>query len=61
MTAHETPRPGLTSDDHDRAEEIADEAESRGEDRDTIREAMEQELQQEGLSDEGDTIGQHID
>ena len=41
--------------------EIAEEAESRDEDPDTTREAMEQELSQEGLSEEGETIGQHID
>jgi hypothetical protein len=61
MAPDDTPRRPHAADDHERAVEIAEEAESRDEDPDTTREAMEQELSQEGLSEEGETIGQHID
>jgi hypothetical protein len=52
---------GLASDDLRRAEEVVEEAESRGEDPQTRREAAEQELEDEGLSEEGGHVGQHID
>lgn len=53
--------PETAADDAERARRIAAEAESRDEDPETTREAMEQELEQQGLSDEGGHIGQHID
>jgi hypothetical protein len=49
------------SDDAERARQIVEKAEARDRDRETTREAVEQELEQEGLSDEGGHIGQHID
>jgi hypothetical protein len=55
------PRRDLASDDHRHAEKVVDEAESRAEDPETIREVIEGELEEEGLSDEGGHIGQHTD
>jgi hypothetical protein len=51
----------LASDDYEHAEEVVEEAESRGEDPETIREVIEGELEEEGLSEEGGHVGQHID
>jgi hypothetical protein len=53
--------PQTAADDAERAKRIAEQAERRNDDPQTTREAMEQELEQQGLSDEGRHIGQHID
>lgn len=45
--------------DHDRAEEIYEEVGADNPDPVTRREAIEGELEEEGLSDEGDTLGEH--
>jgi hypothetical protein len=47
--------------DHERAEEIAEEVGAENPDPITRREAIELELEDEGLSDEGGTIGEHND
>jgi hypothetical protein len=48
-------------DDLARAEELAEEVGAENEDDITRREAVEQALEDEGLSDEGEHIGEHID
>ncbi|HEX8803004.1 MAG TPA: hypothetical protein VF743_02385 [Acidimicrobiales bacterium] len=42
-------------------EELADETAEHNRDEQTTREAIEQELAQRGLSEEGGRLGQHID
>ena len=63
-------RPGdpESDPDHDasetpeeRAEELAQEAEEENPDPITYREVLEGELEEEGLSEEGGEIGEHID
>lgn len=46
-------------DDVERAEELAEETAEHNADEQTTREAIEQELASEGLSDEGERIGEH--
>jgi hypothetical protein len=46
-------------EDVERAEELAEETAEQNSDEVTTREAIEQELASEGLSDEGEWIGQH--
>lgn len=48
-------------EDIERAEELADETAERNADEHTTREAIEQELASEGLSEEGERLGQHIE
>jgi hypothetical protein len=47
--------------DEERAEELAQEAAEENTDPITYREVLEGELEDEGLSDEGREIGEHID
>jgi hypothetical protein len=47
--------------DEERAEELAHEAAEENPDPITYREVLEGELEEEGLSDEGGEIGEHID
>jgi hypothetical protein len=47
--------------DEERAEEIAHEVAEENPDPITYREALEGELEEEGLSDEGGEIGEHIE
>jgi hypothetical protein len=47
--------------DEERAEELAQEAAEENPDPITYREVLEGELEDEGLSDEGREIGEHID
>jgi hypothetical protein len=47
--------------DHERAEEIVEEVGAENPDPITRREAIELELEDEGLSDEGGTISEHND
>jgi hypothetical protein len=63
-------RPGNPESDHDReasetpeerAEELAHEAAEENPDPITYREVLEGELDEEGLSEEGGEIGEHID
>ena len=58
-TTQDTPDP--SDDDRVRAEELAAETARHNDDDETRREAIEQELSSEGLSDEGEHLGQHID
>jgi hypothetical protein len=46
-------------DEVERAEALAEETAAHNADEQTTREAIEQELASEGLSDEGERIGQH--
>ncbi len=46
---------------HERAEEIYDEVGAENPDPVTRREAIEGELEEEGLSDEGAELGEHLD
>jgi hypothetical protein len=48
-------------EDIERAEELAQETAEENSDEVTTREAIEQELSSEGLSEEGEWIGQHND
>ena len=52
-TAHES--------DEQRAARLASEVGSTNRDPETRREAIEQELEEEGLSDEGERLGDHIE
>jgi hypothetical protein len=55
------PGPGGESTDRDRAEEIYEEVGAENPDPVTRREAIEGELEEEGLSDEGGLLGEHIE
>jgi hypothetical protein len=57
------PRPEdhTDQDDEERAEEIAEEVAEENPDPITYREALEGELEEEGLSEEGGDLGEHID
>jgi hypothetical protein len=46
---------------HERAEAIAEEVARENPDPQTRREAIEQGLEDEGLSDEGETLGEHVE
>lgn len=62
MSDHRSPAAGGSSDDespHDRAEEIYEEVGAENPDPITRREAIEGELEEEGLSDEGTELGEH--
>jgi hypothetical protein len=52
---------GTPESDEERAEEIADEVAEENPDPITYREVLEGELEEEGLSDEGGEIGEHIE
>jgi hypothetical protein len=61
-TGADTPGAGPSDESaRQHAEEVAARAARRNDDPETRREAMEQELDSEGLSDEGEHLGQHID
>jgi hypothetical protein len=60
-TSDTTDPSGPSDDDRARAEELAAETARHNDDDETRREAIEQELSSEGLSDEGEHLGQHID
>ena len=63
MPEHRPPADGLPSDSEEtrleRAEEIYDEVGAENPDPITRREAIEGELDEEGLSDEGGALGEH--
>lgn len=48
-------------DEVERAEKLAEETAEHNADEQTTREAIEQELASEGMSDEGERIGHHIE
>ncbi|HKH04535.1 MAG TPA: hypothetical protein VKA65_05185 [Acidimicrobiales bacterium] len=50
-----------TETDREKAERLASEVAVTNEDSETRREAIEQELEDEGLSDEGEHLGDHIE
>lgn len=54
-------RPTSHDPDLERAEELAEEVGEENDDDITRREAVEQALDAEGLSEEGEHIGEHID
>ena len=50
-----------TETDREKAERLASEVAVTNDDPETRREAIEQELEDEGLSDEGEHLGDHIE